>query len=205
MRRTRGLGLPLACLAAALLLHKAFCEWRTVEYAIADSASHEALLLLPVRTLRQRGNAKRWDEQERALRVYDAAWLDCHRALHGEPEPGGELATCIAARPYTRIGTTAEAVAIGECERELYGRVRQAAKLAICLEARGYQEVHVPRWASERIGRRFDEPYLTRTALFAEAWLGSAAADRWVAVLLGVLAPLAFVALALHGMGRRER
>jgi hypothetical protein len=130
--RARRLALPALCAAAALGLHKGFCEWRTTEYAAGgDAASQEALLLLPVRTVRHAsGNAERWDREEEALRAYDRAWLACHRELHGAPAPGSELARCLAARRYPVIGATAEAVALAECERERHGGVSEPAALA---------------------------------------------------------------------------
>jgi hypothetical protein len=189
----------LGCLAAAALLHKTFCEWRTLEYAAGESAAHEALLLLPVRSVRhEAGNAERWDREEQALRAYDRAWLACHRELHGEPAAGSELARCLAARPYRVVGATAEAVAIAECEILRHGRVQQEAALAECLARRGHPEPHVPRWAFERIGLRFAEPYLTRSGLFAEDRLGRPAASRLAAGLFGVALPALLVALALR-------
>jgi len=206
VKPARRIGLSLAYLAAALLLHKGFCEWRTLEYAAGEEAAHDALLLLPVRTLRHAsGNAARWDPQEQALRAYDAAWLTCYREVHGHAAPGGQLARCLAVRSYSAVGTTAEAVALGECERERYGRVRNSEALAACLLKAGYQSHPVPRWAFERIGRRFDGPYVTRSALFAEAWLEAPAANRRAAAGLGVGLPLLLGALALRTVLRGGR
>lgn len=200
----RHIGLSLAYLAAALLLHKGFCEWRTLEYAASEEAAHDALLLLPVRTLRHAsGNAGRWDPQDQALRAYDADWLACYREVHGEPEPGSERASCLAARSYAVVGTTAEAVALGECELEQHGRVRNSEALAACLLKRGYTKHPVPRWSFERIGRRFDGAYVTRSALFAEAWLETPAANRRAGVALGVSLPLLLGALALRTLLHR--
>jgi hypothetical protein len=195
----RRIGLSLAYLAAALLLHKGFCEWRTLEYAASEEAAHDSLLLLPVRTLRHAsGNAGRWDPQDQALRAYDAEWLACYREVHGEPEPGGERARCLAARSYAVVGTTAEAVALGECELERYGWLRNSEALAACLLRRGHRKHPVPRWAFERIGRRFDGPYVTRSGLFAEAWMEAPDADRLTGAVLGVGLPLLLGALALR-------
>ena len=197
MKPAQRIGLALACLGAAALLHKGFCEWRTLEYAATEEAAHEALLLVPVRTVRHAsGNAERWDREDQALRAYDRAWLACHQELHGPPAPGGEQARCIAARSYRVIGATAEAVARAECEIERHGRLQEREALAACLRARGYPELHVPRWSFERIGRRFDGPYLTRSALFAEERLSRPGASRLAALGLGVIVPLLLAALA---------
>lgn len=206
MERARRIGLSLACLGGALLLHKGFCEWRTLEYAVADRAAHEALLLLTIRSVpHPDGNAERWDLEDAALRAYDRTWLACHHELHDEPRADEDRARCFAARSYSVIGTTAEAVALAECEIERHGRLQQPEALARCLLARGYPEHPVPRWAFERIGRRFEEPYLTRTALFAEDRLGTPGASRLVALALGVVLPFLLGALALHAVLRGAR
>lgn len=193
----------LACLAAALLLHRGFTEWRTLEVPAADEARAAERLLLPIRTRRHPlGNAERWDREDRALRAYDAAWRACYREACGEPEPDGPLARCLAARPYRIGSTTAEAVALAECERALHGAIPDAAAIAACLRVQGYPEAPVPRWSFERIGHRYDGPYVTLTGVFAEARLADPRASRWLGAALGLAFPALLVALAIGALRR---
>lgn len=199
MTPARRFALALGCLAAAAGLHKGFCEWRTFEYAADERAEHEALLLIPLRSVSHpTGNSERWDREEQALREFDRAWLACHRELHGEPPPGGELARCLAARSYPVVGATAEAVALAECEIERYGEVQESAALAACLRGRGQPELHVPRWAFERIGLRFAGPYVTRSGVFAEPLFARPGASRLAAAGLGVLLPVLLAGIGLR-------
>lgn len=197
MPRRLRLPLALACLVLAALLHVAFCEWRTLEYAAADDAAVDERLLLSLRKELQPGNAERWDREDRSLRIYDAAWLACYRDARGRPEPGDARARCLAARRYRVLGSTAEAVALAECEGELHGRVVAAEVIAACLRARGYAEAPLPRWSFERIGRRFDGPYVTQTGLFAEGRAADSRTSLWLAAGLGLGGPAIFVALGL--------
>jgi hypothetical protein len=204
-RRARVL-LALACVAAAAGLHKGCCEWRTLEYAASEEPIADARALLSVRKVRHaEGNAARWDEQDRVLRAYDEAWRDCYLEVNGAPEAGSPLDRCLEGRPYTRPTPTAQAVALGECELALHGSLRRAEGIRACLRRGGETDFHLPRWSFERIGVRFEGPYVTETALFAENWLGRAAWDRALGIAFGVALPALLVmgalALALRRPG----
>jgi hypothetical protein len=83
--------------------------------------------------------------------------------------------------------------------------VRNSEALAACLLRRGHRRHPVPRWTFERIGRRFDGPYVTRSGLFAEAWMEAPDADRLTGAVLGVGLPLLLGALALRtALPRRQ-
>ena len=153
----------------ALVLHETFCEWRTLRVPAEQSDGAHARLLLRVREVTHAsGNAAEWDRADGELRAYDRDWLACHREVRGDPQPGGPLAVCLARRPYTVVGATAEAVARGECELELHGALPQRDAVAACLAARGRREAPIPRWGYERLGPRFTGPWFALTALYSE-------------------------------------
>jgi hypothetical protein len=204
-RRARLL-VALACVAVAAGLHKSCCEWRTLEYAASEEPTADARALLSLKKVRHaEGNAARWDERDGVLRAYDRTWRDCYLAVNGAPEPGSPFDRCLEGRPYTRPTPTAQAVALGECEIALHGSVRRAHAIRTCLRREGQTEFHVPRWSFERIGVRFEGPYVTETALFAEDWLGRPAFDRALGIGFGVALPALLViggfAVALRGSG----
>jgi hypothetical protein len=205
MRRPLRLASALACAVAALALHETFCEWRTLRVPAEQEYGAHARLLLRVREVAHAsGNAAEWDRADAELRAYDRDWLACHRAVRGDPEPDRALAACLARRPYTVVGATAEAVARGECELELHGALPERDAVADCLAARGRSEAPIPRWGYERIGPRFTGPWLALTGLFAERDVANVVVPKEIAVAAGLALPAALCAVALRlGLGGR--
>jgi hypothetical protein len=199
MRRPLRLAAALACAAAALVLHETFCEWRTLRVPAEQSDGAHARLLVRIREVAHaRGNAAEWDRADAELRAYDRDWLACHRAVRGDPEPGSPLAVCLALRPYTIVGATAEAVARGECEVELHGALPEGAAVAACLAARGRRASPIPRWGYERLGPRFSGPWLALTGLFAERDVANVVVPKEIAVAAGIALPAVLCAAALR-------
>jgi hypothetical protein len=199
MRRPLRLAAALACAVAALVLHETFCEWRTLRVAEAQRDGAHARLLLQVREVAHaRGNDAEWDRGDAELRAYDRDWLACHREVRGDPEPESPLAVCLARRPYTVVGATAEAVARGECELELHGALPERVAVAECLAARGRSDAPIPRWGYERLGPRFTGPWLALTGLFAERDVANVVVPKEIAVAAGLALPAALCAVAVR-------
>jgi hypothetical protein len=197
MRRALRIAAAPACLAAALVCHETFSEWRTERIPAEHRAALRARILLPLREVRHaEGNAAEWDAAERVVRSYDRDWLACHHELRGDPAPGDPLAVCLGLRPYTIVGATAEAVARAECELELHGSLPERAPLEACVRARGHRETPIPRWPYERLGPRFAGPWVEETALFAEREVANVRVPRAAAIVLGLAVPVALCAAA---------
>jgi hypothetical protein len=207
MRRAARLAAAFACAAAALACHETFCEWRTVRVPAERAGAEHARALLEIRAERHaEGNAAEWDRGELAVRAYDRDWLACHREIRGDPAAGSPLAECLARRPYTIHGATAEAVARGECELELHGELQGGAAFAACLARSGHRETPIPRWPYERLGPRFTGPWIAETALFAEREVAGLPLPHVAAIAGGIALPGALVAAAVALLiGRASR
>ena len=197
MRRSVRLAAALACAATALVLHETFCEWRTLRVPAEQRAGAHARLHVEVReTEHATGNAEGWDRADGELRAYDRDWLACHREVRGDPAPESALAVCLSLRPYTIVGTTAEAVSRAECELELHGALPERGAIAACLAARGRSDAPLPRWGYERLGPRFTGPWLALTGLFAERDVANVVVPREIAITAGIVLPAVLCAAA---------
>jgi hypothetical protein len=196
-RRVWGrIGRPALLLIAALLAHRSFCEWRTVEYDAAHAARFEGRVLWTVRRLdHPLGNAAAFDARKAELRVYHAAWLDCWEQEEGAGD------SCRAERASGADATT-RAVRVAECERRDALDVSRRPGFHRCLAARGHSDAPPPRWTRDDFGQRFPGSYWTLTALLAEDFGGTPATSRVAGSLLGVALPAALCLAAAASVRR---
>ncbi len=188
MRKNHSLIATASALLVAGCLHLAFCEWRTLAYAI-DQPEPGNRMLRFWRTYDATGNAEAWDRSDAELDRYNEAFVACY----GPPTP--RIEACVRAHPGHADTPTAVAVAISECESEHGDRDFQPSALRGCLASAGHDRVHVPNWTSQRIGLRFDGPFYRETALYAEARTARAPLDQALGWLLGIFAPAGLVGI----------
>jgi hypothetical protein len=112
---------------------------------------------------------------------------------------------CLESRRFPVETPTSGAVARVACEIEIHGSVRQRAAIERCLAEAGHEPTHLPCWTSERIGRRFDGPYTSLTALLAEPWPAVPGAARPLGIALGIATPGALVLAAAIALGTPQR
>ncbi len=190
-----------ALVVLAVALHLVFCEWRRIEFAAADAESAEALVLVAFRRVdHPGGNAEAWDARRDELRAYHGDWVACWDA-----EPG--LDACRDAAPPDE-NATVKAVKRIECADERGLEVMRRANFRACLAERGRPEPRRPRWTRDDYGIRFDEPYVTLNALFAEDFGLGSGMGRALGWFRGVLVPTALCAVAFvlgFGLGQRRR
>jgi hypothetical protein len=189
----------VTALGLAAGLHLACCEWRTLECEAERADEAGALAMLVWRRVdHAEGNAVAWEARKRALRAYHADWLDCWNA---EPH----AAACAASDDPT-ANATVRAVAVRACAEEKGLPIEGRERFRRCVESRGHRELHPPRWTRDDFGPRFDGPYLSLTALFAEDFGLSRETGRALGWGAGVLIPAVLVVLAVRvatqGAGR---
>ena len=171
---------------AALGLHVAFCEWRTIEVEAERVAEPEARALwIARRVVHESGNAAQWDARKLELRAYHAEWLACWQA-----ESDASVTTPACWMPFAqKADATTRAVGVARCEDAAGSPLSEHASFRACLAAHGYRDVRPPRWTRDDFGLRFAGPYVALTGLFAEQ---TRARGAW----LGLAAPLACLAAA---------
>lgn len=176
--------------AFAATLHGVFCEWRTIEFDAADAAQAEALVLVAWRRIEHpAGNADAWDARRDELRAYHEDWVGCW-----DEEPG--LEACSNAAPPEE-NATVKAVERFACAEERDLDVVHRATFRACLAARGHPEPRRPRWTRDDFGIRFDSPYVTLTALFAEDFGLGPEMGRALGWFRGVAVPGVLLAVAI--------
>lgn len=184
--------------AFAATLHGVFCEWRTIEFDAADAAKAEALVLVSWRRVEHAtGNAAAWDARRDELRAYHGDWVACW-----DEEPG--LDACSSAAPPEENATVAAVKRI-ECAEEHDLDVAHRPTFRACLAARGHPDPRRPRWTRDDFGPRFDGPYVTLTALFAEDFGLGPGMGRALGWFRGVAAPAVLILTALVLSRRRPQ
>jgi len=187
-------GIALMCVIAAVLAHWAFCEWRTIEYTSESAGDSESRILYSVRVVHHpEGNAKAWDGRQEELRRYHVAWIDCWVA---SDSPLASDPACAQALMKGKHPTQ-QAVELAACEAPLGSAApSHSPDFRACLGSQGYPDVRAPMWTFDSVGARFEGPYLTRTALFAEALSDTPAVNRAFGWGMGILLPIALLVMA---------
>jgi hypothetical protein len=196
----------LGCLLGALLLHGSLCEWRTFEYRADEAESVTSRVLVSFRKdFHVEGNAPSWDRRRRELSVYNAAWIECYFGVRGEPVRGSPFDVCLQRSDFGGGDPTTRAVALVRCELEIQGILADRELIDSCVRGRGFADSHLPRWTRDLIGKRFEGPYYSQTALLAEAPLSRPTLDRVIGLVLGLVLPAGLCLLALSIAARGSR
>jgi hypothetical protein len=188
--------LAIVLCAVAATLHGAFCEWRRIEFDAADATTEEALVLVTwQRVEHPTGNAAAWDARRDVLRAYHRDWVACW-----DDEPG--LDACSGAAPPGE-NATVKAVKRIACAEAHDLDVAGRASFRACLSARGHPDARRPHWTRDDFGIRFDGPYVTLTAMFAEDFRLGPGMGRALGWLRGVALPAVLVMTAWIVVRRR--